>query len=74
MTDKSRTAKALLGDQDLIGFIRSKSDGEHMVQRASSAKVFFEPTSINEPGKVSPVASPRRDAKPTPSHGKGGTR
>ena len=63
MTDKARTAKALLGDQDLIGFVRSKSDGEHMVQRASSAKVFTESSSISEPGKVSPVASPRQARK-----------
>jgi hypothetical protein len=63
MTDKARTAKALLGDQELIGFVRLKSDGKHMVQRASSAKVFAEPSSIGEPGKVSPVASPRQARK-----------
>jgi hypothetical protein len=63
MTDKVRNAKGLLGDQDLIGFVRSKSDGQHMVQRASSAKVFVEPSSISEPGKVSPVASPRQARK-----------
>lgn len=62
MTEKARAAKILLGDQDLIGFVRSKS-GQHMVQRASSAKVFVEPTSISEPGKVSPVASPRQARK-----------
>ena len=62
MTDKARIAKLSLGDQDLIGFVRSKS-GQPMVQRASSAKVFAEATSISDPGKVSPVAPPRQARK-----------
>lgn len=60
MTDKAKTAKALLSGQELIGFRRPKSGGDHLVQRASSAKVFeIEPNSISDPAKVSPVAAPR---------------
>ena len=60
MTNKATTPKTSLRGQDLIGFIRPKSGGEHLVQRASSAKVFeIEPVSISDPAKVSPVGSPR---------------
>ena len=60
MTNKTTSPKALLRDHDLIGFVRSKSDGEHFVQRASSAKVFqVEPNLIGDPARVSPVSSPR---------------
>ena len=60
MTNKATSPKALLCDHNLIGFVRSKSDGEHFVQRASSAKVFgIEPNAISDPARVSPVSSPR---------------
>jgi hypothetical protein len=60
MTNRLKSPKALLRDHDLIGFVRSKSGGEHLVQRASSAKVFaIETTDISDPAKVSPVGTPR---------------
>jgi hypothetical protein len=59
MMDGAKIAKALLSNQDrLIGFMKCSS--EHMVQRASSAKVYgVEPSPISDPAKVSPIAAPR---------------
>lgn len=59
MTDRAKTAKALLSKQQhLIGF--KKCSGEHMVQRASSAKVYVvEPSPTSDPAKISAVAAPR---------------
>jgi len=64
MTNNATTPKALLRGQELIGFRRPNSGGDHLVQRASSAKVFgVEPTSISDPAKVSPVGAPRQARK-----------
>ena len=52
--------KFLLRDRNLLGFVRPKTGGEHLVQRASSAKVF-QPKSLptSDPAKVAAVGSPR---------------
>ena len=59
MTNRTKIAKALLSEQEqLIGFM--KCSGEHMVQRASSAKVYVPETSpIKNPATISAVAAPR---------------
>ena len=65
MTQRANTAKALLSEQQhLLGFVNC--GGEHMVRRASSAKVFVvEPGPITDPAKVSAVAAPRPARKIT---------
>jgi hypothetical protein len=64
MTDRAKTAKALLSEQEhLIGFM--KCSGEHLVRRASSAKVYVPETSpIKNPATISAVAAPRPARKP----------
>ena len=59
MTHKANTAKGFLSkDKHLLGFVNC--GGEHMVRRASSAKVYVvEPGPITDPAKVSAVAAPR---------------
>jgi hypothetical protein len=65
MTDRVKAAKALLGKQQhLIGF--TKCSGQHMVQRASSAKVYVpESSPPSDPAKISAVAAPRPARKST---------
>ena len=40
--------KFLLRDRNLLGFVRPKTGGEHLVQRASSAKVFRTGVPVNQ--------------------------
>ena len=46
MTNKAKTPKALLADQELIGFARAACSGDQIARRASSAKVTVEMTDI----------------------------
>jgi hypothetical protein len=65
MAQSANTAKALLSKQQhLLGFVNC--GGEHLVRRASSAKIFVvEPGPITDPAKVSAVATPRPARKTT---------